>query len=70
MKNTTSVKLPDQLIADLNLHLKESSFNSVEDFIIYILQNYLDKQGSELNSEKSSDDDAEVMKRLQDLGYM
>ena len=70
MKNTKSIQLPDKLMADLNLHLEQSSFKSVDDFILYILQNYLDQQTSEKNQKKSTNDDAEVMKRLQDLGYM
>ena len=70
MKNTKSIQLPDKLMDDLNLHLEQSSFKSVDDFILYILQNYLDQQTSEKNQKKSTNDDAEVMKRLQDLGYM
>lgn len=70
MKNTKSIQLPEKLLDDLNLHLKQSNFNSVDDFIIFILQNYLDQQAKEKNQTKSSDDNAEVLKRLQDLGYM
>lgn len=70
MKNTQSIKIPEPLLDNLKLHLKQSSFNSVDDFIIYILQNYLDQQTKENSQTKSSNDDAEVLKRLQDLGYM
>jgi Arc/MetJ-type ribon-helix-helix transcriptional regulator len=70
MKNTKSVQIPEKLLGSLKLHLKQSNFKSVDDFIIYILQNYLDQQTTEKSQTKSSNDDAEVLKRLQDLGYM
>ena len=69
MKNTKSIQLPESLVDELKLQLKQSSFKSVDDFIIYIIQNYLDQLTDKENHSKSSDD-AEVMKRLQDLGYM
>ncbi|MBN1407574.1 MAG: hypothetical protein JW956_07290 [Calditrichaceae bacterium] len=71
MQKSKSIQLPVKLIDELRLHLKRSSFKSVNDFIIYILQNYLDQQSIDSTAIKSSEeDDAEVMKRLQDLGYM
>lgn len=70
MKNTKSIQLPEKLVDELNLHLEQSSFKSVDDFIIFIVQNYLDQLASQKNHTKAVADDEEVMKRLQDLGYM
>ena len=70
MKNTKSIQLPEKLVDELNLHLEQSSFKSVDDFIIFIVQNYLDQLASQKNHTKTVADDEEVMKRLQDLGYM
>ncbi len=70
MKNTKSIQLPEKLLDDLNLHLGQSRFKSVDDFIIFILQNYLDQQAKEKNQTQSSDDNADFFKKLQDLGYM
>jgi hypothetical protein len=70
MKTSQSIKIPELLYNALKLQFKKSSFNSVDDFIIYILQNYLDQQKIEVDSNMQSKDDAEVLKRLKDLGYM
>ena len=70
MKNAKSIQLPEKLVDELNLHLEQSSFKSVDDFIIFIVQNYLDQLTSQKNHTKTVADDEEVMKRLQDLGYM
>ena len=70
MEKNKSIQLPGKLLDDLNSHLKQSSFKSVDDFIIYILQNYLDQQKSEQGDKQSSNDDEAVLKRLEDLGYM
>lgn len=70
MKNNKAIQIPGKLWDNLNSHLKQSSFKSVDDFIIFILQNYLDQQKSITDNRQSSNDDAAVLKRLEDLGYM
>ena len=70
MEKNKSIQLPGKLLDDLNSYLRQSSFKSLDDFIIYILQNYLDQQKSEQGDKQSSNDDAAVLKRLEDLGYM
>ena len=70
MEKNKSIQLPGKLLDDLNSYLRQSSFKSLDDFIIYILQNYLDQQKSEQGDKQSSNDDEAVLKRLEDLGYM
>ncbi|MEJ2546016.1 MAG: ribbon-helix-helix domain-containing protein [Calditrichaceae bacterium] len=70
MNHGKSIQLPEKLVQELNSLLKQSSFKSIDDFIIYIIQNYLDQLTPKENQAKSSGDDEAIMKRLQDLGYM
>ena len=70
MNNDKLINLPEKLFSALSSHLQRTSFKSVEDFVVYILQDYLDQQKSETMNEQQSGDDVSVLKRLEDLGYM
>lgn len=69
MQNSKPIKIPGRLYSELVKVTEKSVFPSVDDLILYILQDYLDKQ--EAPSEQSTlQPDEEIRKRLQDLGYL
>jgi hypothetical protein len=70
MNKNRPINLPEKLYKELMLNLQQSSFKSIDDYIAYILQNYLDQQKLDNNNKQQSHDDEAVLKRLEDLGYM
>jgi hypothetical protein len=69
MNKDNSIQIPEALLSRLLDHKKKTSFGSINDLVAFILQDYLDRQNYQIKEEKSGDD-AEVIKRLQDLGYI
>jgi metal-responsive CopG/Arc/MetJ family transcriptional regulator len=69
MSTDKIVKIPDTLYKELeNVH-KQSIFPSLDDLIIFILQEYLDKQNA--SPEKNEKDAEKIIKeRLKNLGYL
>jgi len=67
MENNKIINIPDPLYQGLNEYVRKSNFNSIDDFVTFILQDYLDQQKTD---DRRLVDDAEVLKRLEDLGYM
>ncbi|APF19216.1 hypothetical protein Calab_3528 [Caldithrix abyssi DSM 13497] len=60
------IDLPDSLFLELEKLRKESGLLNFNDFLIAILQNYLDQQ----NPSQKEKDEQDIEKRLKDLGYM
>ncbi|MBD3225533.1 MAG: hypothetical protein GF313_12460 [Caldithrix sp.] len=68
MANKYTISIPVNLYEQLTHHLSETSFKNLEDLAAFVLQDYLDHNASE--KEAPPDDNDEVRRRLQDLGYM
>ncbi|MHB2156592.1 hypothetical protein [Caldithrix abyssi] len=60
------IDLPEALFLELEKLRKESGLLNFNDFLIAILQNYLDQQ----NPSQKEKDEQDIEKRLKDLGYM
>ncbi|MHB2148064.1 hypothetical protein ACX8XP_03310 [Calditrichota bacterium LG25] len=60
------IDLPDSLFLELEKLRKESGLLNFNDFLIAILQNYLDQQ----NPSQKEKEEQDIEKRLKDLGYM
>jgi hypothetical protein len=60
------LEISDALWEKLEAARKESGLGSLNDFLLAVLQQYADQAG---NSPDSNEDD-EIRKRLQNLGYM
>lgn len=63
------IGIPGPLYEKLEDYQKKSIFSSLDDLIIYILQEYLDKQSTSSAGEKKYEDEV-VQKRLKNLGYL
>jgi len=63
------IRIPDPLLDELAKFHEESIFPSLDDLIIYILQEYLDKKNASPQNDRNSDDEI-VQERLKNLGYL
>jgi len=70
MTNTKNIPIPSGLYRKLHKLAQESDMDSAEDLILFILQDYMDRNVVKEDMEPNSDDDALLRKRLEDLGYM
>ncbi len=64
--NVLSIDIPESLIEKIAEITGDASKEAVEDFVIIVLQNYLENNADEL----SKVGDNAVEKRLKDLGYL
>ena len=67
--NKVTIKIPRQLYNNLQLIIKDSGFDSVTDFVVYILRDLVATKGHK-DEPLSPEDIERVKKRLRDLGYM
>ena len=71
-KNIT-ISLPEELTEKLENKIKERNFDSISDYIIYVLKQVLEKE-TESNSKRelsySKEEEQAVKNRLKELGYI
>jgi hypothetical protein len=64
------VAIPDELYQKLLSQVDVSEFTDVEELVLYVLQDYLDKNVVIKDVTMSKDEEKILRKRLEDLGYM
>ena len=70
------INIPDDLKQSLEEIVKDSDeFNSIEDYITYVLKQVIDKKKSSSEQKKqdkvySKEDEDKIKERLQNLGYL
>ncbi len=69
MSTDKIVKIPDTLYKELENFHKQSIFTSLDDLIVFILQEYLDKQSASTDKNEK-DTDKIIKERLKNLGYL
>lgn len=70
MGKDVKVNIPDHLFGQLKGYLEKTAFNSVDDFVTFVLQDYLDQNDPQENKNLSQDETEEITKRLENLGYL
>ena len=68
-KETKSISVPADIYDKLEERVKATEFGSVDDYVLFILEEVL-KDEEEEEQAYSEADEAEVKKRLKALGYM
>ncbi len=63
---TLQIELSEELVERLKHLANENGLSSVEDYILFVLQTHVEATG--LNEKK--DEEEEVRKRLENLGYL
>jgi len=68
------ISIPKKLAEKIERKVKETNFNSVSDYIIYILNQVVSEEKIETDEKNkhsySEEDEAAIKKNLKDLGYM
>lgn len=68
-ESTLRLKIPTELLNKLNHDIKRSAVNSLNELIIILLQEYHDRLKVQPEID-AVDEEAEIKKRLENLGYM
>ena len=69
-KDKVTIKIPRPLYDNLNEIIVESGFNSVTEFIVYILRDLLSSRGNSREPSLSKEEIEAIKKRLKSLGYL
>ena len=76
-ESKVTLKIPRNLYNRLQIIVDGSGFNSVTDFVVYILRDLVSQSGvdqksstASMNDELSKDEIDAIRKRLQSLGYL
>ena len=77
MSDKVTIKIPRQLYNKLKIIIKDTGFNSVTEFIVYVMRdlaaeniNDENNQIEETESELSQEEIKLIKKRLKNLGYL
>lgn len=65
-----SIKVPKQLITDLERVIKEYDFNSMDEFIIFLLKEVMNLYKGIKPETEASIEDSTRKKTLKELGYL
>ena len=67
--NKVTIKIPRPLYNHLKLLIEDSGFNSVNDFIVYILRDIASNTKMEKEDQLSKEEIETIKERLKNLGY-
>lgn len=68
--NKVTIKIPRQLYNNLKLLIENSGFNSVNDFIVYILRDIVSNSAIDKGDHLSKEEIETIKERLKNLGYL
>ncbi len=69
-KEKVTIKIPRPIYDNLNEIIRESGFNSVTEFIVYVLRDLISSRSSPKEPSLSKDEIEAVKRRLKSLGYL
>lgn len=69
-KDKVTIKIPRPLYENLGKIIEESGFNSVTEFIVYVLRDLLSSRSVKTEPSLSKEEIEIVKKRLRSLGYL
>ena len=65
-----AIFLPAEIYSRLEERVKTTGFSSVNEYVIFILEEVLKEDGEQEQNAFSKEEEAEVKKRLKQLGYL
>jgi metal-responsive CopG/Arc/MetJ family transcriptional regulator len=68
--NKVTIKIPRPLYNNLKLFIEDSGFNSVNDFIVYILRDIVSISKTDSEDQLSKKEIETIKERLRNLGYL
>ena len=69
-KSKVTIKIPRQLYNNLKEIIEGTGFNSVTDFIVYVLRDLASSKGLREEDRLSKGEIESIRKRLKSLGYL
>jgi Arc/MetJ-type ribon-helix-helix transcriptional regulator len=69
-KETRAVYLPAELHGRIEERVRETGFDSVDEYVIFVMEEVLKDEGEEQEMAFSKEEEEEVKKRLKALGYL
>ena len=69
-ENKVTIKIPRPLYNNLKLFIEDSGFNSVNDFIVYILRDIGSISKTDSEDQLSKEEIETIKERLRNLGYL
>ena len=69
-QESKSVLLPAELYGRIEERVKATGFGSVDEYVMFVLEEVLKEEGEEEGRAFSKEDEEEVKKRLKALGYL
>ena len=63
------VLLPVELYSKIEEKVKATGFSSIDEYIVFILEEVIKEDGNEEERALSKEEEAEIKKRLKKLGY-
>jgi len=69
-QNKVTIKIPKPLYDHIKTLIGESGFNSVTDFVVYVLRDIVYAEQKENSSQFSPDELEQIKKKLKSLGYL
>lgn len=63
------ITIPKELVKKIEQRIKQTDFNSVEEYIVYVLEQMTDTDSSETES-YSKEEEAALKQNLKDMGYI
>ena len=70
MDNKVTIKIPRPLYNNLKLLVEDSGFNSVNDFIVYILRDIASNSAIDTGEQLTKEEIETIKERLKNLGYL
>jgi len=69
-ENKVTIKIPRPLYNNLKMFIEDSGFNSVNDFIVYILRDIVSISRTDTEDQLSKEEIETIKERLRNLGYL
>ncbi|MGA2515451.1 MAG: ribbon-helix-helix domain-containing protein [Thermodesulfobacteriota bacterium] len=69
-KNKVTIKIPRSLYENLGKIIEAGGFNSVTEFIVYVLRNLISSRSVKKEPSLSQEEIDLIKKRLKSLGYL
>lgn len=69
-ENKVTIKIPRPLYNSLKILIESSGFNSVNDFIVYILRDIASNSPTNTEDQLSKEEIEIIKERLRNLGYL
>ncbi len=69
-ENKVTIKIPRPLYNNLKSFIEDSGFNSVNDFIVYILRDIVSISKTDSEDQLSKKEIETIKERLRNLGYL